>query len=352
MAAWFEEVFGFPESRNFDLVRSSFRLEENDTVLVALPPRGGGMRRFHIGPFGTPSVKELRTELNNLDRTVSELGTLNFSHIIGSADDLHLDPANEGSVFQAASQFNCLEMVNPKVKPTDGITGYIYDGTQGPSCAIACPAATVYRNYLVNGGVGQAVQQIDTLKDIGDILGNVEIVDGKQKNRYWKMQNGYALPARRFAIEKLREEIESGDVNLEAAMESVRVGLHMDTEVFDASSTTRPQHRVAQVYCSAVPVGYDYSTKPRDWEPFAKLVLDATYDATLAAGAILSRKHQKRIKVFLTKVGGGVFRNDSEWIISAIRKALIRYRSYPLDVYLVHFRNLEGDYVHSLKEIK
>lgn len=51
--------------------------------------------------------------------------------------------ALQGSLFQVASQFNVLEMVSPNVGPEAGITIYENDHTQGPACAIACPAGAV-----------------------------------------------------------------------------------------------------------------------------------------------------------------------------------------------------------------
>lgn len=51
--------------------------------------------------------------------------------------------ALQGSLFQVASQFNVLEMVSPDVGPEAGVTIYENDHTQGPACAIACPAGTV-----------------------------------------------------------------------------------------------------------------------------------------------------------------------------------------------------------------
>lgn len=51
-----------------------------------------------------------------------------------------------------ASQFNCLEFVSARVTPEDGVTGYANDPTQGPACAIAVGAATVYRNYFARVG--------------------------------------------------------------------------------------------------------------------------------------------------------------------------------------------------------
>ena len=46
-------------------------------------------------------------------------------------EPLILDPANAGAVFQAASQFNALEMTGPGVSPRRGIAIYINDPTQG-----------------------------------------------------------------------------------------------------------------------------------------------------------------------------------------------------------------------------
>ncbi len=46
-------------------------------------------------------------------------------------------------------------MVNYNVTPDEGITCYQHDNTQGPICALCCPAATVYRNYFCQGGRGQ-----------------------------------------------------------------------------------------------------------------------------------------------------------------------------------------------------
>ena len=66
---------------------------------------------------------------------------------------MHQDPQYAGALFQVASQFNLLEMTSPDVTPEDGVTRYAYDRTQGPACAIAAGAATLYRNYFVpNGG--------------------------------------------------------------------------------------------------------------------------------------------------------------------------------------------------------
>jgi hypothetical protein len=161
-------------------------------TLISLP----NSNRFHLGYFETPSVHELksRCQLSN------QINAIRFENITGDVRALHESQPN--AVFQVASQFNALEMVNYDVTPEDGVTGYAvridqenisissccnylnflssqFDRTQGPACALCCPAATVYRNYLVNGmGQGGLGSQLDLLSDVAALVGNTE-------NEYW-----------------------------------------------------------------------------------------------------------------------------------------------------------------------
>jgi hypothetical protein len=89
-----------------------------------------------------------------------------------------------------------LEMTGPEVSPEDGATRYQHDPTQGPACAIAAGAATIYRNYFapVDCRAGQtAERQFDGLADLGKALG---VALNKPIESLWKMQNGYALCSR------------------------------------------------------------------------------------------------------------------------------------------------------------
>jgi hypothetical protein len=87
-------------------------------------------------------------------------------------------------------------MVSPGVTPEQGVSRYQNDPTQGPACAIAAGAATIYRNYFapVDGGQGQtADRQLDGLSSLGEALS--EALD-KPVSELWSMQNGYALCGR------------------------------------------------------------------------------------------------------------------------------------------------------------
>jgi hypothetical protein len=302
--SWFQDAFGFAEL-SFEETQRRFQIDGN--ILVS---HANGAQ-FHVGSFEHLSLAELQARCTDFSDT-QDLGGLTFDNITGNARSLHLDIRNAGAVFQVASQFNCLEMKEPGARPENGVTGYYNDATQGPACALACPAATVYRNYLVNDGRGQCgSHQIDGLSLVGRLVQN-------SKEKYWKMQNGYCLPLDSGSIGRLSKRIASSAALGAEVCSSVQVGIHWDTEVKGGS------HRVCQVFCSAVPVAYAKSTKSTDWADFACVILDAAYEATLAVAACLSKERGARVKVYLTTVGGGAFGNRSLWIVSALEKALQR----------------------------
>lgn len=84
-------------------------------------------------------------------------------------------------------------------------------------------------------------------------------------------------------------------------------------------------------------MSYSKRTKQADWEPLARLILDGAYEATLAVASLAAAEQGKRVSVFLTAVGGGVFGNRSTWISSAVRRALELHEDWPLDVYMVEY---------------
>eukprot|EP00435_Cladocopium_sp_Y103_P055522 s248_g18.t1 len=244
---------------------------------------------------------------------------------------------------EVASQFNCLEMNEPGARPEDGVTRYYSDATQGPACAISCPAGTVYRNYFVNGSGQAKGRQLDGLADIAELVGNA-------KEKYWRMVNGYCLPTDNKSMGRLAQRLKEDEKLSEAVRDRLRIGVHWDTEV------ANKEHRVCQVFCSALPVAYAKSTRSQDWEAFGRLVLQGTFEATLAIAAVLSIERQCRTKVYLSAVGGGAFGNRTAWIVDAIERALRIHAESPLDVMLVHFssvpRGAYGDLEKGRKKLK
>jgi len=93
---------------------------------------------------------------------------------------------------------------------------------------------------------------------------------------------------------------------LDALRDLLRIGVHRDVEVTGGDA---PQRQcVSQAFCSALPVAYT-SIAAIHWQPFAQLVLEAVYEATLWAAALNAQRGVSNI-VLLTRLGGGAFGND------------------------------------------
>lgn len=274
------------------------------------------------GELETPTLAQLRQRVRSV---ALDPRSISVCEVVANVQDLHRDEANVNALFQVASQFNLLEMTSPGVTPECGVGIYEEDYTQGPACAIAAGAGTIFRNYfaVVNGRLGQSADnQVDCLAGIGALLGN----SGKN---LWQMVNGYALPSA-DGLKEINQKLETFDeTNLDLIRQSLQIGLQWDTQVTlnDAS------HTVSQAYCSAMPVAYTEHAAEL-WAPFAKLILEAAYEATICA-AILNADRTGNNQLFLTLLGGGAFGNNLDWITGAIRRSLDLYTDSGLVVAVV-----------------
>ncbi len=314
---WFETLTGFREDSP-DYVRG--RLSKDGEHLRSIV----NGNEWRCGRLGTPTLAELRERAHRIS---SAPATTMVREVVADVQSLHCDLSNAGAMFQVASQFNLLEMTSPSVAPEDGVGIYERDFTQGPACAIAAGAGTIYRNYFanVNGEIGQTSQnQIDCLADIGNLLGNADY-------RLWQMVNGYALPSTE-GLEIINERLdhlhESERDDLRAAL---RIGLQLDTQVTLNGSS----HVVSQAYCSAMPVSYTEHSADQ-WAQFAILVLEAAYEATVCA-AIENAARTGNNRLYLTLLGGGAFGNQMEWIGGAIQRAISLYTDCGLDIAIVSY---------------
>ena len=256
-----------------------------------------------------------------------------MSVVKGDVRRMHQSPENAGALFQVASQFNLLEMMSPHVTPERGVTCYQDDPTQGPACAIAAGAATIYRNYFVPivGSQGQTVaRQLDGLADLG-----VALSSGTQLpvSDLWTMKNGYAL-CNETGLDTITRYLRTlGSDQIDVLRGNLCIGIHRDVEVTEAAGPDRP--RVSQAFCSALPVAYSHVPSPH-WELFASLVLEAAYEATLWAAVANAQRGASKV-VFLTLLGGGAFGNPGSWIHAALKRALKLMMIFNLDVRLVSY---------------
>lgn len=313
---WFTKLTGIDEQTP-EQVRRELSVAGDQIVC----PDG---KRLAFGRLETPKLSELRQAVAGLN---IEPRRSIICEVVGDVRKLHADPANADALFQVASQFNLLEMTGPSVTPERGVGIYESDPTQGPACAIACGAGTIYRNYFapVGESIGQSVNhQIDCSRDLGSRLGN-------EGGRLWSMRNGYLFPTDEGLQEISTKLQQASEVELEGLRGELRIGLQWQADV----TLPGASHKVSQAYCSALPVAYGRQPTGH-WSDFAKLILDAAYEATLCAAAINATQTGVNT-VYLTLLGGGVFGNRDEWITAAIERAFKRHRHHGLDVQIVSY---------------
>lgn len=303
---WFADLTGLA-SDSPDAVRAGITVHGHDLVIRATGAR------LHAGALSLPCLGDLTAD--------PVPGRLRLREVVADVAALHADPKQAGAVFQVASQTNLLEMTSPSVTPEDGIARYAHDHTQGPACAMACAAGTIWRNYFVpvGGRIGQdRLHQIDTLSDLAAAL----------EPGLWSVRNGYVQADER-GLSRIAGLL--AGQNRDRLRGLVRIGVQRDTEVTASAS----RHRVTQLYCSALPVAYG-SRPAAEWEPFARLMLEAAYEASFAAALQVAAQTGVR-RLFLTRLGGGAFGNPDAWINDALARALTLFQGQDLDVVLVSY---------------
>jgi hypothetical protein len=313
---WFSKLTGFREE-SYELTRSQLDIEGDELVSTV------NGKRYGIGHLSLPTLAELRNRVE-----IPSDKRITVRCVTGEARAMHADPELEGALFQVASQFNLLEMTGPSVTPEDGVTRYSSDHTQGPACAIAAGAATIYRNYFapVDGQSGQTrARQLDALAGVGNAL-SAKL--GRPVADLWTMRNGYALCSEAGLDAITRLLADGTDASQDELRRELSIGLHRGVQVTDVREP--PRRHVSQAFCSALPVAYG-GPRPSAWEPLARLVLQGAYEATLLAAVEQANGGGSDI-VLLTRVGGGAFGNDDVWIDDAIVRAIEIVERAGLDI--------------------
>jgi hypothetical protein len=334
--SWFERLTGFIE-KDYNDTRS--KLQVDGSRLRSLV----NGQDYGIGHLELVSLRALRDRVRSVPLPQ---GRMRVTNVTGDVRRLHRSPEHAGALFQVASQFNLLEMVGPSVTPEQGVARYENDPTQGPACAIAAGAATIYRNYFapVGGQIGQTrFRQLDGLADVGRALGDIL---GLSAEALWTMQNGYALCSRQ-GLDAISGWLAAAPPEeIDQVRGQLCIGVHSHVEVTDAEAAPRPV--VSQAFCSALPVAYG-GVPAIYWRPFAALVLEAAYEATLWAAAENARSGGSKI-VLLTSLGGGAFGNNEAWIHGAMRRVFELAAGFDLDIRLVSHREPPAGLVQLAEE--
>ena len=146
--------------------------------------------------------------------------------------------APEGSLFQVASQFNCLEAPSSRLVP---VSDYFYDPTQGPRASISAFPATLLRHYAAPAPDGGRFTQREPAPQL-NLLHQVAASE---------VQSGYLQPqsiADPPAFAKLLEE----------RFDDLEVGFHQDAQVVLGANWDGPvegERLISQVFTSTLACG-------------------------------------------------------------------------------------------------
>jgi hypothetical protein len=359
---WFAQIFGFEEAsfeetRKYLQHKSIFPEPATDPLTkkpLYMYRRYETKEPIIAGTFETPSIRELRALVELELARLTKLG-LNpasrkeptLDNISGSARDLHTTPEFTGAVFQAASQFNCLEFSSPHTTPEAGVTGYCHDLTQGPACAMSAAAGLLYRQYSIQMPDGRLGQTADNQLNL---LGDVELY---VKERFgsvpWIVRNGYVEATSAADMERFNSFVDKHSECRQEIRDRLRIGVQWNTQVTADYDHKKAPYFVTQTFNSAISVGYSALTLAQ-WERFARLVLEGSYEATMLVGLLNNasrlQNHLPVRPVLLTCLGGGVFQNEESWIQGAMKysKTSVGRFGLPLECLVVHHGAVENSY--------
>ncbi|MEO8218140.1 MAG: hypothetical protein ABI718_13760 [Acidobacteriota bacterium] len=259
--------------------------------------------QLSAGNFETPSIAELRSRIEGPG---SAKATLRLSVLLGRSpftDVATLQAhASERSIFQVASQFNCLE--SPGAHRIVPVREYFDDPTQGPRASIAAFPATLLRHYQARRSDGSRFTQ----KTNGEQIDLLADACGGRVTR-----NGY-LTGENLDPERLLQSLTTN-------FHQIRLGVHSEVEPAASGAGLRGDARphaastITQIFTSTV-AGGSYGGDRHlggHFPEISRQLLRAAYLGTFLAAVSLPRAC-----VVATLVGGGVFRNDLAEIWNAI----------------------------------
>lgn len=228
---------------------------------------------------------------------------INYRTKITNDNEIYFDTsclqtkANDNTLFQVASNFNCHENPSIYTKFDNGqyLRLLMTDSTQGPSASAGAGAGAILRLMY-----HLYVKPISLLEDV----------------KYYKTINGKMAGANEDVVYDHKEQ---------------KVGLHCNVSAnFDrhnyGCTYIKNAPKIDQVFTSTICI----HNKNKD-EIYCKELLKIAYELTY-----LSAIHRNTKIMYLTLIGGGDFRNPLELIIDAMTNAHLKYskRSNLKKVYL------------------
>lgn len=331
---WFLNIFGFRES-----VENVYKYINcktiGDNVIMRSEANG---RQFNTGNFSIRNVSSFNFTKRGGGKLNIIIGTENVKQRKDLIDVLLSQslPENDGATYLAASNFNALEFTSSMETARKGITNYAFDYTQGPYCALAAPQSALYRNYFlpVGNGIGQIENEIN-------LLSSTPI----------KVLHGYAqIGEKDLAIlESLRFDWDN--------LSNYNVAVHRNNQLVMSRGEKQTlvlvpdtNRIIHHVYAAA----FDFSYSVID-TPFTRYIasnlLEAQYRCAILSAwenYLLCPDRLGSNKLYLTLLGGGVFKNSHQSIAEAIKKCAQLIIDSGLEVNIVCYSPSSGSKVEPI----
>lgn len=295
LVAYAEQAVAHDPARAF-----RFACDGSATLLV-------GRQRFRAGhlevaPLGRLRARALAARQRAGDIDVRRrLWVLDGTSSITDIGGLQASAA-PGTLFQVASQFNCLEAPGPFVTP---VQNYLNDPTQGPRAAASAFPGALLRHYAAPAADGRRFVQ----RTNGEQL---ELLAAVCDPQVAEVKNGYLRELDIASPPSFARALVEG-------FESVAVGVHTGIEVvlgadWAGAVPMAPHQTISQVLTSTVAGGmYGEAGEDDVGVLICRQLLRAAYFGTSAAAAALGMR-----RVVLTLIGGGVFQNPIPLIWEAL----------------------------------
>lgn len=260
--------------------------------------RGAGLD-WAAGRFSCPALLQLRQTPSDpparLRLWVLE-GTSRLTDI-GALQAL----APPDSLFQVASQFNCLESPGPYLAR---VSDYFFDPTQGPRASISAYPGTLLRHYSAPNSEGQRFVQQSPQPQL-NLLRRVAL-EGVAR-----VESGYLLPT---------NVVNSGTFAnlLQDHFEEIQVGFHERTQVVLGANwdgRVQGQRLISQVFTSTIAAG-GYGRV--DWNDAQWLLIGRQLQRAAYLGTLRAAAATRQRRAILTLIGGGVFGNPLTLIWDSI----------------------------------
>jgi hypothetical protein len=256
--------------------------------------------------------------------------------LVGNVGSQIQDPANDGAIFVIASQLNGAEYKFPAQAKKITLGDYKYDPTAGPLGQLSGhPGVAKFvldhaaRNllngndftsdFLVINAIDRVIYDLDTLGITSLTLNNgyLEVPSNLKSRKELDLTDSQNPPENATAIfdsfSTMLKVLESMGVPVSGLKPPGKY-----TE-FNSEATTK----VSLIYASAVPLKYSPQINPEKsmlQYCVAGFDLVAQYFGAMVSAYNKRKKEQSqtKVKLFLTPLGGGAFKNPREMIASSV----------------------------------